>query len=130
MSKFKISDWCFYQYNLCQVKKAGRSYDLTDGVAGYGLSQSYENEILPLTLNNLTWSTNFKYYEERIRKVEGNANINWPRIKNWLVTEWLNCCKDAEYYADSRFEERLIKLVESIKDLQNNKFEGIPLLRE
>jgi hypothetical protein len=133
--KFKVGEWCFFEFDLFQVKKTedSRITSVTDGYlehGGYDLS----DRCFPLDMTAKVSSNEVESWYQSIRKEAGNSNINYPSLHERLCELWSEMCRtrnDDVRYAKchKNLQDFGNKVVKKIKDMKYEEVDGIKILR-
>ena len=117
MSKFKVNDWVWFEFELNQIKTmiGSKITELSTGVIR-GYSTDFSDNVFPLTTVNKLISETYKRQYERLKDECRFANLNWPDIHRWFVQHWATTCREkpvpgtAGTYQDAYFIHRYEEL--------------------
>ena len=89
--QWKQGDWCFHEFNLCEVTKCqnGVITELSDGffcMSGTNLNYG----TFPLSKSTKVVSEAFAKLHDRLHALKAGA-LNHPDFKRYLVQKWVDC---------------------------------------
>jgi hypothetical protein len=134
--KFKVGDWCYYEFELHQVKETeeDRITSVSDGFALTG-SHDISNYCFPVEMEVKKISDEVSNWYKDVRKAAGISNINYPQIHRKFVDLWRNICENRnndklyEKYWDElcTFGNDLLR---KLRDMGLEEVDGIRILRQ
>lgn len=130
--KVKVNDWCFFRFELHQVKEIGENHiELSNGYTRIHGGIYMIDECFPLDLNVKCISGEFHYWYKKLHDIK-NVNLNYPDIVRYIENEYKNQCenylngKEVTYQGLHEFCKSIIEKSKSLNDLFVN---GIKILR-
>ena len=137
IEKFKKGDFLFHKFNLFQVqdvitdKYSPFSYHVTNGYIG---TSAEAEDVFPLTINNKLISEEYQSFKDKLHELEGERNLNWTEISNWLENHWVvtmdrgNDIKfvTLRYTALKEFCE---EITHKLEESQKTEVDGVTVLR-
>jgi hypothetical protein len=131
--KFKIGDWCFYEFKLVQIEDTEENR-ITAVSDGYVTRRSYDlsDRCYPMEMKVKLISDDVYYWSKQFQLVK---NLNHPDIHRKLVEIWVDMCEnkndDAKlkvlYERLNAFSETIMK---KVKDLSLEEVEGVKIFRQ
>lgn len=133
--KFKKDDWCFFEFELFQVKETedNRITRVTDGYfehSGHDLSDT----CFPVDMKIKVSSDESHTLYKRIREAAGNSNINYPDIHRKIVELWVDLCENQNN--NNKYNEAWVNLqtfgndmVRKLRDMKFEEIGGVKILR-
>ena len=134
--KWKVGDWCFFEYELVQIKeveKDGRVTCLSDGYFKTG-SFDARDRIFPLDLQGEIISEYFESKYKTLKRLQGSQALNFPGIHKWFVQEWVRQMSKRNLdNFDNSWPNNLLDFVRKIEEKFNNisclKVENIKIIK-
>jgi len=132
--ELKVGDWCFSNFELCQVKRIsdGRVTEVSTGIisrSGHDLTES----CFPLEMKIKRISGSVEYWYKKLHELH-HLNLNYPDIVRSLEERWIEMChaKDDDKAVSAMYENlqsfcrQIIEMANSMKD---KRVEGIAIMR-
>ncbi len=132
--KFKKGEWCFFEFELHQIKKlhAGRISEVSTGIVTQASYDLYDR-CFPLNADIKIKSDQVALWKSKIKALEANS-LNWPDIHEEFTRIWMELCnitpkalKTATVYQElADFSNSIIKQVENMR---YEKANGVKIFR-
>jgi len=109
-TKFNKGEWCFYDFELCQVTEVeeNRITEVQDGIATHSGSDLSET-CYPLEMSVKRISDSVAYWSDKFHELKNNA-LNHPDLHRELIEMWVELCENRDN------EARLRKLYDKLND--------------
>ena len=95
-TEWRVGDWCFYAFTLCQVSKVetdGRVTKLTSGNTYYHYHPTdLRGGMFPLSHNGDYLRQVYADQAARLRS-KTVLTLAWPAISSWLEREWVTAMR-------------------------------------
>lgn len=90
---WKVGDWCFFEFELCQVKRVfgEGGYECGNGVTA--CSGILADRMFPLDYKIMQISEHFAWDSQRLHWESEGFNLNWPDIHRWFSAKWAEACR-------------------------------------
>ena len=132
--KFKKGEWCFYDFELCQVTQTeeNRITEVSSGVIcyrGFDLSE----ECYPLEMSVKQISDSVAYLENEFSSLK-NRSVNHMDLHRELLRRWIELCKnrnDEDHLTvlQNRLQEFGLSFLQKVHELDYEMVDGIRLSR-
>jgi hypothetical protein len=133
--KFKVGDWCYYEFELHQVKETeeDRITSVTDGYFETG-NRDHSKYCFPVDMKIKTTSDEALTWYRDICKEAKLSNINNPGIRGRLVDIWVKLCENKDN--DKEYKKYWTELqsfgnqvISKIRDINHEQIDGIRIIR-
>ena len=132
-TKFKIGDWVYSDYELCQVKEmeGEKVYSVTTGfinTTGFNMNES----IYPIALDIKVISEGVQSCSKRLHAIK--LNINHPDLHRELVRRWHELIEWRDHQTKSKtlwdsLYEWVNKIERKCNDLKYDEIDGVKIFR-
>jgi len=129
-TSFKKNDWVFCEFKLQQIEKVknGRVVEVGDG---HFCTSSWSMNDRCFSLNKTVKciSDTFAFWHDKLFQ-EGNRDLNFPNIQNWLVEKWCEVCnvkdnKEALRAGISELEDFAKRILSSCEEQRAIEVAGV-----
>jgi hypothetical protein len=99
-TNWKVGDWCIFDLDIVQIKEfRGENHEIVEVSDGsLCTSGRLADRLRPLTLRGKRIIEYFDYYYSELRKIDGEAGVNYPDIARYfqrLALDAIDADKDA-----------------------------------
>jgi hypothetical protein len=131
--KWKVGDWCFYEFNLHQIKEVSNGYikEVTDG--SFCTSGSNLNECaFAMELRIKSISDSVEYWSQKLH-TELKNGANFPDIHRFLVQKWVEAChattKEQTTKVLREVADFSTTMIRKFEDFKYEQVSGVRLMR-
>lgn len=124
--KFKQNDWCFFEFQLNQVKETeeNRITSVTDGVINHH-GRDLSDRCYPLDLKIKRASDAVSYWRDKFHSLNYNG-LNHPDLNRALISLWVDMCESIEdvpmlkrlYDKLNDFGQKVLSSVEDVRSIE------------
>lgn len=132
-NKWKVGDWCFFDYELVQIQKVenGNVRSVSTGIIGS--SGNLSERCFPLSLEIVRLSGYAKSWSDKLRSVTPSV-LNYPDIHRKLVEIWVEGCEsianeDAEKTTYESLRVFCEAILERLDEAKQFNVGGVRVLR-
>lgn len=134
MIQWKVNDWCFSNFELCQIREMNGNVitEVSDGAISRS-GRNLNDCCFPLDMKIKRISDSVYYWYRKLHDIQG-VNLNYPDIVRHLEGKWIVMCENID-------NEKLVKeLYESLSEfcrsviakaqsMRYESVEGISIIR-
>ena len=132
MNKFKVGDWCFYNFRFGQIKEMDddKITTFSDGIfTSHGSNLTPNCFSVDMKIKEI--SDNVEFWNNELHNIKMRG-LNYPEFNRKLISMWLHACNNKN---DGTFVLKVLRdvaaFVETIKskaeDIKYTKVDDIPL---
>lgn len=134
MTQWKVGDWCFSNFELCQIKemKGDKITSVSDGqINRSGFSLNYC--CFPLDMKIKRISDAVKYWYDRLHALNG-ISLNYPDIVRHLESVWVSMCESkgndtVVNEMNDLLKEFCLTIIQKVETIRRESTNGIQIFR-